>query len=110
MAPIPRMKNYKNFLNSNIINDYKFQKSNKSIDEKKRIPIIPENNKNAELQDVIKIGKMKSHSYLNNKQLETYIYSIIDNRKKNEFYAFGLDNIYQQYLINYQNSNNEKKQ
>ena len=88
--------------NFKILSSRKFNQGLISIDEKKRIPIIPENNKNAELQEVIKIGKMKSHSYLNNKQLETYIYSIIDNRKKNEFYAFGLDTIYQQYLINYQ--------
>ena len=72
--------------NFKILSSRKFNQGLISIDEKKRIPIIPENNKNAELQDVIKIGKMKSHSYLKNKQLETYIerydlnYSISDNR------------------------------
>ena len=37
MAPIPRIKNYKNFLNNNIINDYKYQNNNKSVDEKNKI-------------------------------------------------------------------------
>lgn len=37
MAPIPRIKNYKNFLNNSFNNTNNFKKGNKSVDEKNKI-------------------------------------------------------------------------
>lgn len=90
--------------NFKLLNSRKFNQGIISYDEELKFPIIPEHNNIAELQNVLKLGKIKSFSYLNNKKLESYIYSILDNRKKYEFYAFGEDTIYHQSLITYQSA------
>ena len=87
--------------NFKILNSRYFNQGYININEELKIPDVPDNNNKAELQNVIKMEKIRSHSYLNN-NLETYIYSVINNKKKNEFYAFGEKTIYKQSLINYQ--------
>ena len=88
--------------NFKVLNSRKFNQGFVNFDTKTKGPIIPEENKHAELQNVFKMDMIKSHSYLNNKNFETYIYSISNNRKKYEFFVFGQNTIYQQSLKNYQ--------
>ena len=88
--------------NFKLLNTRKFNQGSVNIDEKLTLSIIPEDNNNIELQNVFKMNLIKSHSYLTNEKLKTYIYSIINNRNKYEFFAFGENTIYQQSLINYQ--------
>jgi len=92
MAPIPRMKNYKNFLNSNIINDYKFQKSNKSIDEKKKINRFTHSLHNLKI-NIIKEQSMKLKEDIK-KNMGPGTYS------PGLFYNFGYN------IINNANNNN----
>ena len=88
--------------NFKILNSRRFNQGFINIDAKQKCPIVPEENKHAEMQNVFKMDMIKSHSYLSNKNYELYIYSIINNRKKNELFAFGQNTIYQQSLKNYQ--------
>ena len=92
MAPIPRMKNYKNFLNSNIINDYKFQKSNKSVDEKKKINRFTHSLHNLKI-NIIKEQSMKLKEDIK-KNMGPGTYS------PGLFYNFGYN------IINNANNNN----
>ena len=88
--------------NFKILNSRRFNQGFVNIDKKQKKPIIPKENNYALLQNVFKMDIIKGHSYLSNKKLETYNYSIVNNRKKYEFFAFGEKTIYQQSLINYQ--------
>ena len=88
--------------NFKILNSRKFNQGYVSIDEKEMKPIVPMYNSNAEMQNVLKINHIKSQSFFSNKNYNTYLYSIINNRSVNEFYAFTEDTIYRQSLIHYE--------
>ena len=66
--------------------------------------IIPELNASAEIQNVLKITQIKSWSYLINKNFQIFINTIINNRTKYEFFAFGEKTIYRQSLVEYNKS------
>ena len=63
--------------------------------------IIPPENNKAELQIQLHMENIRKHYYLGNNSLESYLYSIINNKSEYEFFAFGEKTIYQQSLINY---------
>ena len=88
--------------NFKILNTRRFNQGYVNIDETAKIPIAPMFNQNAEIQSGFKIDKIKSLSCLNNKNLLNYLNSIVNNRTRNEFFAFTDNTIYQQGLINYQ--------
>ena len=73
--------------NFKILNSRRFNQGFVNIDKKQKKPIIPKENNYALLQNVFKMDIIKGHSYLSNKKLETYNYSIVNNRKKYEFFS-----------------------
>ena len=87
-----------------ILNSRNFNQGSVEFDEKTGNPTIPESNANAEIQNLFKFDQIKYLSYLNNKNLQIYLSSIINNKNRYEFFAFSENTIYQQSLIEYNKS------
>ena len=89
-----------------ILDTRKFNQGNIEIQKDLSIPIVPQNNQRAELQNVIKINGIMKQIYIKVKDIdkETYLYSILNNTTKDESSICILtDNkIYYQELIDYQ--------
>ena len=92
--------------NFKILDTRKFNQGTIEIQKELLYPIVPKNNRNAELQKVLKFNGIMKQIYIkvNDIDKETYLYSILNNSTKDESSVCVItdDKIYYQELIEYQ--------